>query len=362
MTARIYPARRAIERAVSDPEARPVRCFAVLLPVWRVEIRTMIKVGEPYEVFDQYLTRGIGDAHLTTIPELAEFFAVEESLVKRAVDFLETLDHVKRSGTTLSLTGLGHESARDGVRYRIQEDHRYLYFDGYTSMPFPRAYYTGDLFHDDDSFDGRDGTRFSVLGSTAPFDHSQIDDVLTRADRGDFNVPDGLHTPRALHTGQCWLPAYLVLDGGSIGLQAFTRATEGRDHHVEQVCAEVVDALRAEDKRQSPLADWQTWLTRSGFPDVRPQRLANGILRATLPSDAFGDDKRFRLYQLGSFEVRNTSFLQLWCAETTSRKAAVAERARSMAARSRSIDDREAERLAELLEVPPLTADEIGIA
>jgi len=60
---------------------------------------------------------------------------------------------------------------------------------------------------------------------------------------------------------------------------------------------------------------------------VTPQVLANGVLRATLPAHAFGSDGRFRLHQLGSFETRQTSFLQLWCADQQLRRRAVLERA-----------------------------------
>jgi len=60
---------------------------------------------------------------------------------------------------------------------------------------------------------------------------------------------------------------------------------------------------------------------------VTPQILANGVLRATLPAQAFGTDARFRLYQLGSFETRQTSFLQLWCTDQRLRRRAVLERA-----------------------------------
>ena len=325
MSTWIYPARRAVERAVTTAGARPIRFFAVMLPAWQVEITTTTYASEPYEVFDLFLSRGIDEAGLATVDELADYFGVQRSLVVRAIGFLDQLGHVQRAGDRVQLTELGRESVRLGRRLRPQEDRRHLYFDGFTT---------------------------------------QIDAVLSRPDRRNFNVPDGLTAPRPLLTGQSWLPAYLVLDAGPIRVQAFTSAVEGRDTHVEAIYAELTEDLRAEDERDDPLVVWQRWLAERGYRDVRPQRLANGALRAVLPASAFGASKTFKLYRLGSFEVRRPSFMQLWCEDGGLRRQAVVDGAASIARAKRAIADDELaieiERLAALLEVDDLpTTDEV---
>lgn len=364
MSTWIYPARRAVERAVTTAGARPIRFFAVMLPAWQVEITTTTYASEPYEVFDRFLSRGIDEAGLATVDELADFFGVQRSLVVRAIGFLDQLGHVQRAGDRVQLTELGRDSVRLGKRLRPQEDRRHLYFDGFTSSPFPRSHYAANLFSDESDFRGSDNGQFTVLGSSAGFDNTQIDAVLSRPDRRNFNVPDGLTAPRPLLTGQAWLPAYLVLDAGPIRVQAFTSAVEGRDTHVEAICAELTEDLRAEDERDDPLVVWQRWLAERGYRDVRPQRLANGALRAVLPASAFGASKTFKLYRLGSFEVRRSSFMQLWCEDGRLRRQAVVDGAASIARAKRAIADDELaieiERLAALLEVDDLpTTDEV---
>lgn len=157
-------------------------------------------------------------------------------------------------------------------------------------------------------------------------------DELARPDRRDFNIPDGLQdgTTRSVYIE--WLPAYLIQNAGSPPYLAYTMASEGRDGHVEALAAAIAPTLAAERPIDAP-GIWRDWLNTEGFPDVAPQALANGVLRATLLARAFGTDARFRLYQLltatlGSFETRQTSFLQLWCTDERLRRRAVLERAK----------------------------------
>jgi len=137
-----YPEERALEDAAYARGTAPTRIFAILLPVWCVEIMATITEGEPYELIDRYLERGIAEANLGTVAELAEFFALDEVLVDRALQFLTAIGHVKTSKGRLVLTELGLRSVRDQVRYVVtREDRRKLYFDAFGSRPLPRPYY-----------------------------------------------------------------------------------------------------------------------------------------------------------------------------------------------------------------------------
>jgi hypothetical protein len=313
----IFPARRAIERAVAAPGAQPVRIFGVLVPVWRAEIRAKVQESEPYDVFDQFLTRGIAEAELTNPAALVRFFGVEPSLVERALNFLVSLGHVHRDGNTLTLTALGQRSARDDRRYILREDHRHLYFDGFATGPLPISHYSGVTY---------------------------------------------LSEPKS--TQQEWLPAYLVQDAGPAGLQAFTMAVEDRDKHIESVCAHLRDALREEDNRQAPETAWRAWLDQKGHPNIVPRRLSNGILLAVLPASAFAGIGTFRLYQLGSFESFQRSFIQLWCTDEALRREAVLDRILTMTGaqriRTRAELTNQLDRYAKLLEVAMPTTEDVA--
>ncbi len=149
----IYPARRAIERATSMPGARPVRLFALLFPVWCVEISATVCDAQPYEVLDGYLT------------------------------------------------------LRDGHRYVLKEDRQKLYFDSFTCNPLPKTHYAGVTYFAEANLTGTDRTKFHTLVSLEPFRTEALTALLARSDRSDFNIPDGLQdgTARSVHTE--WLPA-----------------------------------------------------------------------------------------------------------------------------------------------------------
>jgi hypothetical protein len=336
----IYPARRAIERARTTAGAQPIRLFPQLLPVWRAEIRATIEDSEPYEVFDAFLTRGIAHGALTTPQALATFFGIQRSIVDRALTFLTTLRHVHRDGDNLTLTDLGQRSVRDGVRYVVKQDRRHLYFDGFTAAPLPASHYTGVTYLQAQRWRGPEGLEFRAIGYHAPFDVAQVPQLLRRPDRRDLNIPDGLRDATVISVQQEWLPAYLVQDAGPVGLQVFSMAAEGRDRHLERICAHLREALQEEKDHTDPTTAWQKWLANRGYPGVGIHRTPGGALRAILPAKAFtGDSAAFKLYQLGSFETSQRAFLQLWCTDTALRRSAVLDRVLTMV-RTRRINSR----------------------
>jgi hypothetical protein len=358
----IYPARRAIERAVTDPIARPVRFFALLLPIWCVEIRATLREAQPYEVLDSYLTRAVAQAHIGDIHELAAFFGIHRSLADRAVRFLETIGHLRRAGDSLSLTELGAQSVQDGCRYVIKEDHQKIYFDSFASGPMPASHYAGVTYLPEATLTGSDRTTFQPVVSLEPFGHDALANLLAQPDRRDFNVPDGLRDARPTSIRQEWLPAYLIQNAGNPPYLAFTMASEGRDRHIEALATAIADSLAAE-RRTDAIGVWRQWLDTEGFRDISPHMLNNGVLRAVLPGSAFGGNARFRLHQLGSFETRQRSFIQLWCDDERLRRRAGLERARQMVG-SRAVRTPEGlraqlDQLAAQLAIEPPTADEL---
>jgi hypothetical protein len=166
------PIRRVLEKVTALPGIEPLRIFPLLLPMWAVHIRSVVKETQPYEIFDRYLSRAIGRAGLRDVPSLAAFFAVEPALVERALRFLDALGHLHRDGGVLSLTPIGMASVADGQRYVFKEDRQVLYFDGFTGTPLPKSHYEGAVWLDEPHLTLSGGTRFQpVAGSgTLPYE------------------------------------------------------------------------------------------------------------------------------------------------------------------------------------------------
>ncbi len=61
-----YPEERALEDAAFAHGLAPTRIFALLLPVWRVEVKATVTDAEDYALIDRYLERGIASAGLNS--------------------------------------------------------------------------------------------------------------------------------------------------------------------------------------------------------------------------------------------------------------------------------------------------------
>ncbi|BCB81232.1 hypothetical protein GCM10022251_62760 [Phytohabitans flavus] len=317
------PQNRVVERVNALPGVQPLRIFPLLLPVWGVEIKTTIREAQPYEVFDQYLSRAIAEAGLNDLPSLAGFFGVEPALVERGVAFLTTIGHAQRAGEQLTLTDLGHRSVADGCRYVLKEDRQRLYFDGFTGAPMPRTHYTGTVWLDSPELKLNGRTEFHVINSPAPFRPDSLDQLLRRPDREDFNVPLTLTDAAPLEVTKEWLPVYVVECVQSP--LVFIKALDGPDPLLSRVLAPILQDVLAAEVPADAERVWREWLDGTGFHDVSTHRLPNGTLRATLPARLFGD--QFGWAKLGSFETRKHTFLQLWCDDAAVRRRAVLVRA-----------------------------------
>ncbi|MEU4221893.1 hypothetical protein [Actinoplanes sp. NPDC026623] len=346
------PIRRILEQVTALPGVQPLRIFPLLLPMWAVRVRSVVQEAQPYEVFDRYLSRAIGRAGLRDVPGLAAFFAVEPALVERALGFLDTVGHLRRDGDALGLTEIGLSSVADGQRYVLKEDQQILYFDGFTGAALPKAHYAGAVWLDEPQLSLSGSTRFHPVASSGVFRMDTVVELARRADREKFNLPGALKSVEPLALGNSWLPAYVVACAS--GLLVYVKAIEGADPYLSKLVAPYLrDALAAE-KAVDDVRVWREWLAGRGFRDVEPRRLPNRILRASLPVEAFPE--RMKWWQLGSFETRENTFLQLWCDDEPTRLRAVLVRAGSQVTR-RGVRDVEGieRRLGELskqLEVP----------
>lgn len=291
--------------------------------MWRVEIKTEVRESQPYELFDQFLSRAIARAGLLDVSQLATFFGVDRALVDRVITFLETIGHVRRSGDALTLTGIGQQSVADGCRYVEKKGRQVLYFDGFTSEPMPATHYEGTEWIDDIELTlNADGTRFRVVTGSRSFNFEALERLASRPDREEFNLPGSVSSIKPIDVGSAFLPAYVV--ECTERLLVFVKAMDGPDEYLADLVSTVLpDVLAAED-RVDDMRTWQDWLRARGLENIRPERLPNNILRASLPAKEYG--RRISWWQLGSFEVHRASFLQLWCDDAEARQHAVLDR------------------------------------
>ncbi|WP_336207178.1 hypothetical protein [Nonomuraea sp. LPB2021202275-12-8] len=361
----IYPARRAVEHAVSRPGTHPTRLFAVLWPLWQVEVTADLYEEQAYEVIDRYLVRAVAEGGIGTATELSAFFGLDLSLVERCLHFLVVIGHVRVDGGHVTLTELGTRSHHEGVRYALRkESRRRLLFERFTGRPLPRSHYDGSISVLDTPTvrkeDVSDGTLFRPLFAPAAFHEGLVLDLAARPDRAAYNLPVRLREIRDLRPQEAYLPSYIIETGGG-ELLGYTAAGGERDAFLEEVLASVPQArARVEaETRPDERRLWEEWLSDSGFGHGSLRRGPHGGWRAVLPARAFGRDGKLPLRRVGSYQLRRNHFLQLWCQDERLRRRAACERALGMArqreVRTRADLGRRMDALAAQLEIGALT-------
>jgi hypothetical protein len=368
----IYPARRAVEHAVTEPEVRPLRLFAVLWPLWQVETAANIYDEQSYDVVDRFLVRAVAEAGLSRTVDLVAFLGLPEPLVRRCLRFLSVIGHAQVDGAgTVRLTELGLRSAREGVRHVPRESRQDILVERFTSRPLPRRHYEGSVEVlpspkvDEERLGDR--TRFRYLHAQAAFRPEIVQQLAQRPDRAEFNLPRQLRDLRVIQDEHAYLPGYVIETVGS-GLLAYTAVAPERDPFFEAVCREVprVHQLVDAEERGNPRAIWADWLADpKALRRGTLRQLPNGVWRATLHPDSFGSRPKLPLTRVGSFELRRHHFLQVWCEGAGLRRRAAQERALGLAqtrdVRTRADLDQRVAELAGRLEVRPPSAMELRV-
>jgi hypothetical protein len=338
-----YPEQRALEDAAFAHDAAPTRIFAMLLPVWRVEVKATITDGEPYALIDRYLEHGIAEAGLDTAAGLAAFFSLDEILVERALRFLSAIGHLSAAGGQLALTELGLRSVRDDVRYVVsRQDRRVLYFDALGSRPLTRPYYDASsvtLLSAGAAAAAaarRDGPRFTALFPALGLRAEALAELARNPERDHFNLPARIDDPEQVGAAElAYLPMYVVRAvqrGGRVRLLAYTQAGDGTaDPDVSELCErtpEIAAAIDAEGDGYSPGFYERTsqWLDRAAPGGYQLDRLDDGTWRATLPASSFGADAALPVWKVGSFEARGRHVVHVWCDDLQLRRRAMLER------------------------------------
>ncbi|MGW2630565.1 hypothetical protein ACWC2K_14710 [Streptomyces chattanoogensis] len=369
-----FPEERVLEDAAFGQDIVPTRLYALLLPVWRVEIRADITEGEDFFLIDRFLGRGLRHGGLHTVDELAAFFALDRALVAQAVRFLIAIGHLQESAGRLSLTQLGRRSVDDDIRYVItHQDRRRLYFEALSCTPLTRAHYDEDVVTllSGDELDRATRSdrypRFTPIHVTSGFDRSALDRLKNRKDRARFNLPVALDSLESLEEELVFLPVYLVR--GQEGLLVYGQAGAGTAHDPElsELCArtpELINALDNEEKGEEAdervLRAARKWLRDQDLDAVAPEQDEDGTWSVSLPATAFGENG-LPVSRIGTYRMAGSGFFRVWCPGETPRKRALLDRLDQRLGSRRQVTRQEAEeavaRLARQLrlEVPDLS-------
>jgi hypothetical protein len=337
-----YPEERALEDTAYVQGAAPTRIFPILLPVWRVEIRSTITDGEDYELIDRYLERGIATAGLNTPADLADFFGLDEVVVDRALRALAAIGHLVSSDGRLTLTDIGTRSVRDGVRYVVtRQDRRALYFEAFTSRPLTRPYYDARAVRllsasaAEATAASPGWPKFTPLCSMRAFRPESLAELIRSPERDHFNLPVRIDSPEILGAPECvFLPAYVVRavqPGNRVRLFAYTQAAETADRDISGLCEQIpeISGVLENEERASGHGFREkaaNWLAKQGLNACRPEQLADGTWRATLPGISFGAGAALSITKVGSFVTLNRDILHLWCNDIRVRRQVLVER------------------------------------
>ncbi|MEV5300939.1 hypothetical protein [Amycolatopsis methanolica] len=338
----LYPEERALDDAAWEQGLTPSRIFAILLPVWQVEVRATVTEGRPYELIDRFLERGILEGGLTSVAELSRFFALDEPLVDRAVRVLSAIGHVAVRDGRLALTELALRSQRDQICYvTTREDRRKMYFDAFSSRPFSRGYYDAGTvtFLTADKAAAATAAhpypRFLKLTSTHGFRRDALRDLEGRSDRDHYNLPFRVEQPESLGEECVYLPVYLVRAADARRAPrylVYSQITDTADPELSDLCGslpEITGLVESETLAVQPGRHDQRisdWLADKGVHGVRAVQTERGFWQVTLPATAFRPSGRVPLSRIGSFVPLGTGVLGVWCEDERIREDAFLRR------------------------------------
>ncbi|KMS76389.1 hypothetical protein ACH49_21005 [Streptomyces leeuwenhoekii] len=369
-----FPGERVLEDAAFGRGMVPTRLYALLLPVWRVEIRADITEGEDFFLIDRFLERGLRHGALHSVDELAAFFALDRALVAQAARFLTAIGHLEEFGGRLSLTSLGQRSVDDDIRYVVtHQDRRKLYFEALSCTPLTRAHYDEEVVTllSGDALDrvlrSESYPRFTPILAASGFDRSALGRLTEREDRARFNLPVALDALESLGEELVFLPVYVVRGRDGLLVYGQARAGTAPDPELSEVCArapELVNALdneeTSEEADERVLRAARKWLRDRGLDAVAPERDDDGTWSVSLPSSAFGENG-LRESRIGTYQVTGTRFFRVWCPAETPRKRALLDRLDQRLGGRRQVTRQDAEELVARLarqlrlEVPDLS-------
>jgi hypothetical protein len=335
----LYAPQRAIEKILALPNFTPVRLFAVLFPLWEVEVSGRYEQGRPYELIEKYIERGIVEAQLTTPHDLAEFLGLQEILVEKVLNFLETIMHVTRQNGRLVPTPLARQSVMEGKKYIPKETRRKLCFDGFRSRPLTSAHYHRVRIlspYEAEALTERRqvGYQFQRLYSFGGWNPQAVINLGQQSDRSKYNVPDEVHHLTPLNLNNAYLPMYIIETRRKAAPDTpyyvvYTRIRDLRDEFFEDLINSSPEMSRAlYSEFAHPVNElWRKWLSEMGLSDVPARQLASGLWRVTLTPQALRSSQvKLSVASIGTYHLERGYFLHIWCDDEPLRRRAALDR------------------------------------
>src|SRR5258707_6013181 len=217
----LYQPRNILDDAQKVQGLTPVRLFAILFPLWRVELEGTFNEQKPYALLEKHFEHGIFYGQLQTTEEISAFFGIDPRLVAKVLDFLQTIEHVQGGHERWSLTDLGQQSLNDGQKHIPKKSRQEFFFEAFQCRPLKREHYekihiyteqeAGELASAYEN--GRRGYRCVRLYSFHSWDERTIGELARRPDRDQYNLRleiGGVHQAAQSQLELVYLPVYLI--------------------------------------------------------------------------------------------------------------------------------------------------------
>jgi hypothetical protein len=338
----LYRPMLAIDHVQTLREFIPLRLFAVLFPLWRVEVAAIQPQNRPYEMIERYLERGIVEGQLCTVGELAAFFHLSRALVEKVLASLQAIGHVTSSNGMLILTDLGYTSLQAGQKGIIQQKAHILYFDGFQIWPLLREHYHSKSIRILDELEadavterGRGGYQFQRLYSAQPWNRACLFELERHPDRARYNLPEEWSNLRDIGVTRAYLPMYLIKarkrspPSSEPYYVTYTRVRGRRDEFLERIVNENQEirwTLNAEEEFDVEEL-WSQWLIGMGLSYLQPQRTPQGLWRVDVPAQVFHSSNTIlSVASIGTYHLERGYILQIWCTSQEVRSEAVLDR------------------------------------
>jgi hypothetical protein len=333
----LYHPNRAIELASHVTGLTPVRLFALLYPLWLVEIDAFEETHRPYVVIEQFIERGIQEAHLQTVSEIAYFFGLSPSLVTKVLHFLATIQHVQQlNDGRWSLTRRGAQSLLQGIKSVSQNKRQYLYFDAFCSKPLQQNHYTrkvsiiSDLDAESCTRTPTGGYRFYRLATSEKWSVKTLEDLIRHPNRLQFNLPQDFQAITAASYMDVYMPMYIIETKKQRQIRpyylVYTHVRERRDPFFEHIVNETLSiqrTLEAVPRKEDLAETWLQWLqSQEKLAHLRPELTPEGLWRVNIP-DVLFLSSMYPLQKIGTYHKEKGYFLQLWCTNNAIRRQAV---------------------------------------
>ena len=332
----LYSHYRALDQ-VQELGFIPVRLFRVLYPLWRVRVEGRQRIATEFDELEWVLERGLQEAGLSSLPELAAFFGLDQAFVQRLVNFARGIGHLAGDDSHLSLTELGAASVRDRVRYEEQKTNAELYFDALGNRPLSAEHYKIPIL---ESLPPAGKTPFQAFYQ---FDHAWNEDALNKVlnspEKKNFNLPEQVSAAQLLNREPAYMPAYFIearenKPSSPLRLLVFSQVRGLHDTVLEEAVNHdpmVYRALKA--KTDSRAESVRRYFEQSGLKKDAWYLNENGPLGAQvmvdgqvfLPGADEDESGRLTLRSVGRYTLIYDWCIWVMCDDANIRKQAAAE-------------------------------------